>query len=87
MEYSQFTAVILTIHNLSATTAAVFALLLSVIFYAAFIRKFKHRGLGFLIALIVNFIIGVYIADDMFRRAPLGIEIVQAGGQPDMLPE
>lgn len=79
MNYTAFTAVIFTFHNLSTAAACIFALIFSAIFYGIFLRKTKHRLVFFFLALIVFFIVGLILAGEFFRKNTITVEIIQAG--------
>ncbi len=80
MTYMAFTAFIVTVHHLSTMLALIVAAILSVIAYWFFARGRKHRVLIALVGCLVSFVLGVLFAETLFQRAPLSLEIVQAGG-------
>lgn len=79
MNYTSFTALIITFHHMSAMVALILALLVSGILYGVLIRKRKNRFLWLTITFLVASVICAALAEEMFLKAPVSIEIVQAG--------
>lgn len=79
MNYTAFTAVIITVHHLAAGVSFFTALILTAIIYGLFIRKRKSRLIAVIITFLVALILGASLAEEMYNRKPLGIEIVNAG--------
>ncbi|HXW53623.1 MAG TPA: hypothetical protein VEL47_05925 [Myxococcota bacterium] len=81
MNYTAFTAIIFTIHHLSAILSVVFAIILSVLVYWLFIRRRRHQALAVAITFVVSLIIAAALADKLLIQQPFEIEVVSAGHQ------
>jgi hypothetical protein len=79
MNYTSFTAFIITIHHMSAILALIIAMIFSAIIYGVLIRKRKNRVLIMVIIFLVSLIIGTALAEEMLQKQPVSIETVQVG--------
>lgn|GEM_PF-2399517 len=79
MSYTAFTAIIITLHHLSAIIAAVLACILSALVYWLFLRRRPNRALAVMITFVTSLVIASAITDKLLIQRPFGIEIVSAG--------
>jgi Na+/phosphate symporter len=79
MNYTAFTALIITFHHMAAITALILALCMSAMVFLLFIKRKKHRRIAILITFLASLIIGAQVAEEIFQRRPLSLEVVQAG--------
>ncbi|OPZ23784.1 MAG: hypothetical protein BWZ03_00386 [bacterium ADurb.BinA186] len=77
MSYTAFTALIFTIHHLAAVTALILALCISAMVFLLFIKRQKHRSILMLVAFFISLAIGVKLADEIFEREAISLEVVR----------
>ncbi len=77
MSYTAYTALIITFHHLSIVLCLIIAVIICVLIYLALVRHRVHRLRIMSVVLVIALGIGYYSADQVFKRAPLGFEVVQ----------
>jgi Kef-type K+ transport system membrane component KefB len=73
------TAFIITFHNLAALFMLIFALLFSLLGYAIFLRKLKHKKSALAILFVLFLLLGFALSKRLFQQKPLNFEVVQVG--------
>ncbi len=79
MNYTAFTALIVTFHHLAAITALILALCMSAMVFLLFIKRKKYRAIAIFITFVVSLVIGAQLAGEIFEHQAISLEVVQAG--------
>jgi uncharacterized membrane protein YfcA len=79
MNMTSFTALIITLQDISAATTLIIGVLLSLFGYFLFFRQRPHRLRNYLLCLLLGLLIGGYASAKFFEHSPIGFEMVRAG--------
>lgn len=79
MNYTAYTAIIFTFHHVSAALSLALAFIFSALVYWLFIRRKKYWKLSLALTFLASLIVGIMLAEEVFQRRPVTIELVSAG--------
>lgn len=79
MSYTAFTALIFSIHHLSAVATLIIAATISLVIFLIFIKGRPYRALKLSATVLCALMIGEYLAEGIFEKQAVSLEIVQAG--------